>query len=63
MILCDGSGIKGLEKLQFQPKYLLVLGLRSWRGPVTCLPLVCLVIGQKGDGESLCGGDEAVMTM
>jgi len=53
MFLCDGSRIKELGKLQFQLKYLLVLGLRSWRSALSCLPLVCLVIGRKGDGESL----------
>lgn len=46
--------IKRLGKLQFQPKYILVLGLRSWRSPVSCLALVCLVIGWKGDGAA-CG--------
>lgn len=41
IFLCEDSGVIGLEKLWFWPKYLLVLGSGG-----TCRPFICLVIGR-----------------
>lgn len=56
IFLCDDSGIKGLEKLWFWPKYLLVLGSGG-----TCRPLLCLVIGRVlgRARERRCGCEDA----